>query len=121
GTHAQFLRALPQSCALANQLGCGTLIVLAGDRLPDIADADQREALTEVLSLAANVAAAYDVTLVLEPLNTSVDHPGYFLDGTAEAVIIIREVGSPHLKLLYDVYHSAAMNEDIAAVLSEAG
>ena len=53
------------------------------------------------------------VTLVIEPLNSKVDHPGYHLDTTAEAVRIIREIGSTSLKLLYDVYHMQIMQGNI--------
>jgi len=120
-THADFLRPLPESCAVADRLGARSLIVLSGDRLPGVADEDQRQALTDVLSRAARIAAQYEVTLVLEPLNTRVDHPDSFLDHTEQALAIIREVASSHLKLLYDVYHSVAMHEDLLAAVGEAG
>ena len=45
------------------------------------------------------------VTLVLEPLNVLHDHRGYYLWSSYEGFGIIEEVGSPAVKLLYDVYH----------------
>ena len=45
------------------------------------------------------------MTLALEPLNTAVDHPGYFLTSSAEGFGIVDAVDSPNVKLLYDVYH----------------
>ena len=42
------------------------------------------------------------VTLVLEPLNTTVDHPGYYLERTPEGLDIVEEVNSRGVKLLYD-------------------
>jgi hydroxypyruvate isomerase len=120
-THADFLRALPESCAVANKLGARSLIVLSGDRLPEVADDDQRQALSDVLSRAARIAAQREVMLVLEPLNTRVDHPDSFLDRTEQALAIIRDVDSSHLKLLYDVYHSVAMHEDPAGAVGKAG
>ena len=43
--------------------------------------------------------------LVLEPLNILVNHMGYYLTTTAESAEIINEVGSPNVRILYDVYH----------------
>ena len=59
------------------------------------------------------------IVLALENLNSRVDHPGTFLDATTEALDIVDEVGSPGLKLLYDLYHSVTMGEDPSSVLRE--
>jgi len=59
------------------------------------------------------------VTLCLEHLNTRDDthpmkgHPGYYGDDVDEVVEIIKAVGSPRLKLLFDVYHVQIMNGDV--------
>ena len=62
-------------------------------------------------------AEAADFTLLLEPLNTLVDHPGYYLDSSALAADIVRAVGSPHLKILYDVYHMQIMEGNVLATI----
>ena len=51
--------------------------------------------------------------LVLEPLNDRVDHPGYYLTSTVEGLDIVDEVDRPEVRLLYDIYHSAMMGEEI--------
>lgn len=58
------------------------------------------------------------VTLVLEMLNSRVDeemkgHPGYQGDHTDYCIEIIKQVGSPYLKLLFDVYHVQIMDGDV--------
>lgn len=59
------------------------------------------------------------VTLCLEMLNTRDDshpmkgHPGYQGDNTEYCIDIIRRVGSPALKLLFDVYHVQIMDGDL--------
>ena len=58
------------------------------------------------------------VTLILEPLNTRdaapmKGHPGYLGDHVEECMEIIRRVGSPALKLLFDVYHVQIMDGDL--------
>jgi hydroxypyruvate isomerase len=63
--------------------------------------------------------AARSVTLCLEQLNTRDDshpmkgHPGYQGDDIDYCAAIVRQVGSPHAKLLFDIYHVAIMNGDI--------
>lgn len=67
----------------------------------------------------ANYAGARNVTVVMEQLNTRDDthpmkgHPGYQGDDMDYCAAIIREVGSPHAKLLFDIYHCAIMNGDV--------
>ena len=58
--------------------------------------------------------------LILEPVNTRVDHPGALLDRTADAVYIARGVGSDRFGLLYDMYHSITEGEDPATELTNA-
>jgi len=46
-----------------------------------------------------------------------VDHAGYFLPSTVEGLDIIDELNRPEIRLIYDIYHSAVMGEDVAEVL----
>ena len=115
-THPAFLDGIERSCALAKRLHATSLIVVSGDARPGVGRRQQRDAIASALDEAARIAAGVD--LVLEPLNTRVDHPGYFLESTSEAVDILRTVGRPNVKLLYDLYHSTVMDEDEREVLS---
>ena len=81
--HGRFLEGLARSIAVARRLGAGILIAQAGDDLPGRSRAEQRAALTECLGRAADALRGSGVTLALEPLNTLVDHPGYFLSSTS--------------------------------------
>ena len=53
----------------------------------------------------APIAGEYGVTIVLEPLNKIKDHKGFSLNTSADAFVIVDEVGSPALRALYDIYH----------------
>ena len=57
-------------------------------------------------------AAADSITILIEPLNYY-NAPGYFLGSTAQAVDIIREVGKPNLRLMFDCYHVQIMEGDV--------
>jgi len=100
----QFLSDITRSAALAVDLACASLIVTSGPAMPGVPAEEQRWNMVDVLKQAAETAADADVTLVLEPLNQG-DHPGSFLSSSDEGFAIVREVGSPHVKLLFDCYH----------------
>lgn len=57
------------------------------------------------------------ITLVMELLNSKVDHPDYMCDHTAWGVALCKHVGSPNFKLLYDIYHMQIMEGDVIATI----
>lgn len=67
---------------------------------------------TGLAPLAAEAEAA-GVTLVLELLNSKVDHPGYHCDNSAYGFDVVRRVDSPGLKVLFDLYHMQLMEGDL--------
>jgi len=93
-----------ESIAKAKEFGVPTLIVTTGNELPLPREA-QHAAIIRGLQGVAPEAEAQGITLVLEPLNLLVDHAGYYLATSDEGFEILREVGSPRVKLLYDIYH----------------
>lgn len=112
-THEEFWRGVRESCAAAETLGCSTLITQAGDDRPGVPRAEQHAAIVAALRGAAPIVAEAGITLIVEPLNDRIDHPGYFLTSNAEGIEIVKEVASPHVKMLYDRYHSLVMGEAI--------
>lgn len=116
--HATFLAGLKQSTEVAQRLGAHVLIAQAGNDLPGRSREDQREALVTCLHAAADVLAGTGVRLGVEPLNSLIDHKGYFLSSTSEALDIVEEVGRPEIGIVYDLYHSAVMGERIEDVLA---
>ena len=67
----------------------------------------------EGLKRAHDVVSPHGVTLIVEPLNTLVNHQGYYLNHTAEAFEIMREVSSPNVKILFDIYHVQIMDGNL--------
>lgn len=116
--HQAFLGAVADAATVAERLGCPYLVVTAGDARPGVTASEQRAAIVTALTAAAGVLADRDVTLLLENLNSRVDHVGTFLDSTVEALDIVAEVASPRVRMLYDHYHSVVMEEDVAGVLA---
>jgi hydroxypyruvate isomerase len=115
--HGEFLQAVRDSLQAAQQAGARCLVVASGFTRAEVSRQVQHDEAVGILRQAASLAEQAGVMLLLEPLNTRVDHPGMYLDSTAEGLDIIEEVGSPNLRLLYDAYHSAVMDEQPGEVL----
>lgn len=100
----EYVDALRQSCEAANKLGVRRLITQGG---PDTGAPreQQRAAMCRTLRACRPVLEHYGVTLMLEPLNTRINHPGVYLSSSPEAFDIVREVDSPHIRVIYDIYH----------------
>lgn len=64
--------------------------------------------------------AGSGVKLLIEAINTRVDHPGALMDNNSDAIRVIREIGSENLALAYDLYHSVVIGEDPATQLAAA-
>ena len=65
------------------------------------------------------VAEKRGVTLVMELLNSKVNHPDYMCDHTAWGVELAKGVGSDHFKLLYDIYHMQIMEGDVIRTIRD--
>jgi len=113
----EFLTSVEESLAAARRIGCRRLVVhvqpvpmgSGPSRLHDPARepvlAAQRRNIIAALKRAAPLAEAAGVVLMLEPLNILVDHAGYCLSCSGDGAEVLREVGSPAVRLLFDIYH----------------
>ena len=115
----EFATAVQQATAAAELLDCHTLLCTTGN-IEDYVYRNQAHAgVVACLKTAAPVAEAAGVTLVLEPLNVLVDHPGYFLTSSREGFEIVEQVGSPAVKLLYDIYHQQVTEGNLIANITD--
>ena len=80
----------------------------------------QRASLTEGIQRAADLVAAANLTLLVEPLNSLVDHPGCFLTSCVDGLKLVREINLPHVRLLFDIYHEQIMRGNLIRTLTEA-
>ncbi|MBQ9544672.1 MAG: TIM barrel protein [Clostridia bacterium] len=107
-----WLEGLRESCETAKKLGVKKLITQVG---PDTGAPreKQHEAIVGTLRAAAPILEEYSVTVMIEPLNTYVDHKGYYLWSSREAFGIVREADHPLVKVVYDIYHQQVMEGNI--------
>src|SRR3954465_795242 len=81
GRLAEFAEAAEESARAAAMIGCATLVVASGEKLPDLPAAEQDAAIVAALRAGGEIARRHGLTLLLEPLNDT-DHPCVFLTGT---------------------------------------
>ncbi len=75
-----------------------------------------RATLVANLRYAAGQLDAHGVRLLIEPINT-IDMPGYFLTGSAQAAALIADCGASNLFMQCDLYHLHRMGEDLPLAL----
>ncbi len=96
----------------AKRLGTPNVICFSGNR-EGLDDAKGMEATAAGFTRVAPYAEEAGVTLVLELLNSKVDHPDYQADRTVWGAQVCQMVSSPRVKLLYDIYHMQIIEGDI--------
>jgi hydroxypyruvate isomerase len=105
----EYLAGLKESICAAKELDCKNLITQVGNQIQGISREEQHKNLVEGLKACIPYVEEAGITLIFEPLNTLVDHMGYYLYSSEEAFQIVDEVGSPYIKVLYDIYHQQIM------------
>ena len=117
-----------ESLKAARSLDCRNMVLHVNTIMEDlsaklvsstVSDHSKKENIISIIKQVLPLAESSDIVLCFEPLNTIVDHKGYFLDNSKDAFDIIKEVNSNNLKLLYDIYHMHIMGDEIIPTLEE--
>jgi len=112
--HATALAAVRDAIPVAQRFGGAAMILASGFTRADASVAEQQAQAVAVLGAAARLAADAGTRLLLEPVNMTVNGARMFVDGVQRGLDIVEAVGSPGLRLLCDVYHSAVTGEVLA-------
>jgi hydroxypyruvate isomerase len=99
-----FLAALKDLIPAAKRLQCKQIILLSGKRIEGAAPGAQHAASIEALKRASDVLSSAGLVAVIEPIDR-IENPTIYLDGVTEAFEIAHAVGSPNVRVLYDIYH----------------
>ena len=111
---AESERLLP----LVAAAGIPQMIVFSGNRA-GMSDAEGLANCAVGLKRIMPTAERLGVTVIMELLNSKVDHKDYMCDHTAWGAELVKRVGSPRFKLLYDVYHMQIMEGDVIRTIRE--
>lgn len=112
GREADFATALETALGYARALDCRRIHVMSGLIATGADLSLMRRTYVDNLKRAADRTAKENLTLCLEPINRR-DIPGYFLNTTTEAATVIADVGAPHVKIQFDLYHCQVTEGDL--------
>jgi hydroxypyruvate isomerase len=111
---ANFRRLLP----IAKEQGVPNLICFSGNRR-DVSDEEAWDNCALLLNKVKAQAEDLGVTIIMELLNSKVNHADYQCDKTAWGVELCERVNSPRFKLLYDIYHMQIMEGDVIRTIRD--
>ena len=111
--HDEAVKRIHAAIEANAEYGFPNVIAMAGNRrdIPDD-DVGMKNAAAG-LKRVASLAEKKKVNVCIEYLNSKVDHRGYMFDKMAWGVEVCKRVGSPNVKILYDIYHAQIMEGDI--------
>jgi hydroxypyruvate isomerase len=116
--HAAIEAAFRINIPRAAKAGVPNVITFSGNRA-GMSDEEGARNTVAGLNRVKKIAEDNGVTICMELLNSKRDHRDYMCDHTAWGVRVMREVNSPNVKLLYDIYHMQIMEGDLIATIRE--
>src|SRR5688572_8765045 len=114
--HEALLKSYEEVIPLIAKAGLTNLICFSGNRKGQ-ADEEGIKICAEGLKKLMPSAEKHKVNIVMELLNSKVNHADYQCDKTPWGVEVCKAVGSDRFKLLYDIYHMQIMEGDVIATI----
>ena len=116
--HDKFIAELERMLPLAKAAGIPQIIVFSGNR-KGMSDAEGLKSCAAGLKRITPAAEKHGVTIIMELLNSKVDHKDYMCDRTPWGADLVQAVGSARFKLLYDIYHMQIMEGDVIRTIKD--
>ena len=118
GRSDEFCLAIKESAPVVKRLKNPSLIVLIGETIEGMDYSRQEENIYKCLKEGAKVAEDEGIRLVVEPLN-AYDRKNYFMPESDRLVKILKEVASPNVKMLFDIYHQQKTEGNVTERIEE--
>jgi hydroxypyruvate isomerase len=115
-----FLADVRNAIGFARKLEIPQIILMSGNAIAGRTHEEQYASLLEGAKRAGDLAAEARLTMIVEPLNSLVNHKGFFLTTCTEGLKLIREVDNPHVRLLFDLYHEQVQQGNVIRTLTDA-
>src|SRR6185369_9131899 len=116
--HDVIVRGLEKTIPAAEKMAVPNLIAFFGNRR-GMSEAEATENCVIGLNRIKKAAEDHGITVCVELLNSKVDHKDYQGDHTSFGVQVIKAVGSPRVRLLYDIYHMQIMEGDVIRTIRD--
>jgi len=115
----QFLKEMEAAIEVAKKFKCKRLVTLTGNDVPGMSREAMMQSAVAGLKAAAPMLEKNGITAVIEVLNTYVNHPNYYLYLVGDAAKMIDAVGSPNVKILFDIYHVQIMEGNLIPLIRQ--
>ena len=109
----QWLQRARMTIEFTKEAQIPATIVCTGNQVAGASDEQMIRSVLNGLKSTLDMAEKAEVTLLLEPLNRTYDHPGYWLTSSDKGAEICRKLDSERMKLLFDCYHMQIMEGDL--------
>lgn len=109
----QWLERARMTIDFTQKAGIPATIVCTGNEVEERSDNQMMQSVLDGLKPTLEIAEVAGIILLLEPLNSIYDHPGYWLTSSDKGAEICRKLGSERMKLLFDCYHMQIMEGDL--------
>lgn len=116
--HSKLIKGAEELLPKVAAAGIPQMIVFSGNRR-GLSDSEGIKICAEGLKEITPLAESLGVTIIMELLNSKVDHGDYQCDHTEWGVALCKEIGSPRFKLLYDIYHMQIMEGDVIRTIQK--
>ena len=113
-----FLKSLREFIPTMRELECTRLIMQTGNKVPGLSPAEMHANCIETLKRGGETAAENNIELLIENIDPE-ENPKYFLTTSAEGFDIVRSVGNPHVKFLYEFFHEQIAAGNLIAKLEK--
>lgn len=117
GREAEFMASLRRAAEYAEALRCPRLHCMAGLRPEGVSESVLESIYIDNIRRAAAHFAPLGVDILIEPINSRIDMPGYWLDSIPKAARLLDAIAAPNVKLQLDLYHAQIMQGDLARTL----
>ena len=113
-----FLKSVREFLPILGELECSRLILQSGDRVPGLNRDQMRANCVETLKRAGEIAAEHKIEILVENIDPE-ENPNYFITSSTEGFEMIRKVGNPRIKFLYDFFHEQIAEGNLIAKLAK--
>lgn len=115
-----FLADCRNAIVYAQKLEVPQVLLMSGNAIAGRTHEEQYASLLEGAKRAGDLMAKANLTAIIEPLNSLVNHKGFFLTTCVEGSKLVREVDNPRVKLLFDIYHEQVQEGNVIRTLTSA-
>ena len=112
-----FAESVEQALEYALVLDCERVHCMAGIRPAGVGEDELAETYIANLRFAADRFATIGATVMIEPINSRIDMPGYWLDDVSKGFRLLQAIDRGNVKLQYDIYHAQIIAGDLARTL----